>query len=109
MWTVAVVAERFHVLPTQAIEDLLNDPDQTAVLCLSLLNYAEQRSMFNATKDKTTLNESDTMSLVSETVFRLRHERLHPTYQSDGDPKSWAYCQGCENRRDAELRGEVYE
>lgn len=109
MWTVAVVAERFHVLPTQVIEDLMNDPDQTAVLCMAMLGYAEQHATFRATKDKTTLPESETMSLVSETVFRLRHEKLHPEHSSNGDPKSWDYCQGCENRREAESRGEVYE
>jgi hypothetical protein len=40
-WLIAQVAERFHVLPTVARDDLNRDPEQLSLQCLPLLGYAE--------------------------------------------------------------------
>jgi hypothetical protein len=41
IWTIATVAEAFHVLPSVVARDLDEDPEQLAIVCVQLLRYAD--------------------------------------------------------------------
>lgn len=76
LWLVAVVAERFHVLPSVAARDLDEDPEHLSLLCMQLLRYAEAKNAFEAAEDKAALGSSEMMSRVARNTFDLHKERL---------------------------------
>jgi hypothetical protein len=75
---VALIAERFHVLPSQAARELENDPTQLAIYCIELLSYAEMHSAAKNAKDEHSLDRwrgNDLMERVLGTMADLQKER----------------------------------
>lgn len=70
-WLIAQVADRFHVLPTVARDDLNSDPEQLSLQCLPLLGYAEAyRAWKRGRKSELKAWEgSPLMDLVKEIAF----------------------------------------
>lgn len=46
-WTVAAIAEAFHVLPSVAARDLETDPLQLSIACLKLLRYRDCKADYD--------------------------------------------------------------
>jgi hypothetical protein len=76
MWTVAVVAEAFHVLPSVVARDLDEDPERLSLECLRLLNYAEARRALEAGEgDKPWWKDNKLMAAASRNAGELMSER----------------------------------
>jgi hypothetical protein len=97
LWIVAKVAETFHVLPSVAARDLDEDPNQTAIECLALLNYARGKHVFDAAKgdDKKIESMGVSEDLAADvrlnTFISLKERREHGAH---GDQKV-AGCRYC--------------
>lgn len=77
-WTVAVVAEKFGVLPTVVAQDLEDDPTRFSLLCAKLLQYAEAKSAFDRSEDPDDLKVwqgTSVMRHVKKNFFDLAAER----------------------------------
>ena len=75
---VAVIAESFHVLPSEVARDLDEDPEQLSLLCIPLLKYAEAKRAFDAAKDPKDLEPWRTsvmMALVKRNAASLSDDR----------------------------------
>ncbi len=78
LYTIAVVAESFHQLPSVVARDLDEDPERLALACLPLLRYAEAFGAFKAAKDEQSLEHwkgSSTMDAVKVNAMKLSAER----------------------------------
>jgi hypothetical protein len=74
LWTVANVAKAFGISPTQAARELDEDPEQTALSCLFLLNYARAKNAYDQVKgDPKKLRgwSPDTLAEVTKNRFEL--------------------------------------
>jgi len=79
MWTVAVIADQFHVLPTIVARDLETDPEQLSKECQRLLSYAQAKRAFDAAEDSKDLEfwkGSKLMNAVEINTFALHKERI---------------------------------
>jgi len=79
MWTVAVIAEAFHVLPSVVARDLDEDPEQLSRECFRLLVYQQAKRAFDAADDKKALEPwrgNPMMEAVTQNTFDLHKERL---------------------------------
>ena len=52
LWTIEIVAESFHILPTVAAEALDDDAEGLILSSLNLLTYARAKSDFDRDGDK---------------------------------------------------------
>lgn len=73
LWTVAVIAKEFHVLPSVVARDLDEDPERLSLVCLQLLRYAEAKDAWDSNnKDRIkAFSGSDMMKRVQEYEFDL--------------------------------------
>ena len=86
---IAMIADKFHALPSVVARDLDDDPEQLSLSCLSLLSYAQAKAIFDdamKSGDHKTLDayqESDLMSRVRRNtldtkIARVQHRKEHP-------------------------------
>ena len=86
---VALIADKFHVLPAVVAHDLDSDPEQLSLSCLSFLSYANAKSIFDEAMkagDHKTLDayqDSDLMSRVRRNTLdthkaKVEHRKAHP-------------------------------
>ncbi len=78
LWTIAVVANSYHVLPSVVARDLDNDPEQLSLVCLTLLNYADAKRAFERGNEHelASWKDSPMMGHVEKNTFDLHQERL---------------------------------
>ncbi len=50
LYHAALIAERFHISPIQALDDLEHDPHELGLLALTLLNYSAAKADFDSPK-----------------------------------------------------------
>ena len=50
LYHAAMIAERFHISPIQALDDLEHDPHELGLLALTLLNYSAAKADFDRPK-----------------------------------------------------------
>jgi len=90
LWTAAVVANAFHVLPSVAARALDEDPERVDIECLELLNYARVKRLFDDAKSDEELApyaNDETMLLVRRNTFDVHHSRTHPGDDRPGCPQ----------------------
>lgn len=81
----AILADTFHVLPSQVARDLDRDPERSAIECAAMLRYAEAWRAFKHSKGPEDLKpwrDSKMMEQVERNTFDIHQERLRR--QSDG-------------------------
>ena len=71
LYHAAMIAERFHISPTQALDDLENDPHELGLLALTLLNYGAAKADFDNPKGAKNSPWKD--SPVWDRVIRTSH------------------------------------
>jgi hypothetical protein len=79
LWTVAVIAKEFGVLPSVVARDLDRDAELMSLVCLDFLRYSEAKAAFDGAEDDNALKPwrgSEMMALVKEHTFEIRGERL---------------------------------
>jgi hypothetical protein len=79
LWTVAVIAKEFGVLPSVVARDLDSDAELMALVCLDFLRYSEAKSVFDNAESDEALKPwrgSEMMAMVKEHTFDIRGERL---------------------------------
>ena len=52
LWTIAVIAEAFHVLPSAVARDLDDDPEMVSLECFHFLQYAKAYADFDSDGDE---------------------------------------------------------
>jgi len=78
VWTVALIAKEFGVLPSLVVRDLEEDPEGSAIECLGFLRYAQAKSAFDEAKSEKDLKpwkDSRMMDFVTKHTFDLKKER----------------------------------
>lgn len=79
IWTIAIVAKEFGVLPSVVARDLDNDAEQLSLLCIEALRYSEAKRAFDSAEDEESLKSwkgSAVMAAVDRNAFDLRKEAI---------------------------------
>lgn len=78
LWTIALVAKEFGVLPTRVARDLDDDPEQLSLLSIGLLRYAECKAAFDdgGKISRKPWEGSKTWEAVEANAFALAEEEL---------------------------------
>jgi len=96
-WTIANIADQFHVLPSVVARDLDEDPDQLSLRCMELLSYAQVKGAFDEAKGdpkKLTAYNKKSVARVNRTTTRTLRERQFHRAHDDEDPATdCRYCQ----------------
>lgn len=75
----AVLANTYHVLPSQVARDLDRDPERSAIECAAMLRYADAHRAFRDTKSPDDLKPwrgSPMMEQVERNTFDLHQKRI---------------------------------
>ena len=96
-WTIATIAEHFHVLPSVVARDLDEDPDQLSLRCMELLTYAQVKRAYDDAKGdpkKLKAYSKKTVARVGRhTVRKMREGQLHRTHDDENPVPNCRYCQ----------------
>lgn len=75
LWVISRIAEEFHCVPQVAERLWLDDPNDTVLQIMELRSYHQAFQAYqHANGDIKKLEESPTMDLVIDHVFRLKQE-----------------------------------
>ena len=76
LYHAAMIAERFHISPIQALDDLEHDPHELGLLALTLLNYRAAKADFDNPKGSknSRWKDSPLWDRVIQTSHRLATE-----------------------------------